>query len=294
VSARAVSARARLLAVPAPVFIVGSALSTQCAHALAVHAFRTVPVEGVVFARVAFAALALGLVVRLTPRRLTGHTARAWRWAVAFGLAVALMNSCFYLSLDRLSLGTAQACEFWGPIAVAVAGSRRRLDLVWAGLALVGVLLLAGDVQGGEAVGIVLALGAGGAWAAYIVIGRRVAHGWPGTTGLAIALTVAAVVLAPPGLAVASSQLAEPRALALCLGVGVLASALPYGLEQVALRRVPARTFGVLLALNPVAAATVGAVLLHQGLARSEAIAIVLVTVAAAGAMRGLTGHPES
>src|SRR5689334_2030236 len=243
----------RVMHVPAPAWILAGAVSTQCASALAVHAFEQVGPVGIAWGRIVFAAVVLVLATGVL------RQARPSRSALlkvgVFGIALAAMNTTFYLSIDRIPLGVAVTLEFWGPIAVAIATSHRRIDLAWAALAVFGVVLLGGGVSGAAAAGVAFALAAGGCWACYIVVGRRVAGVFPGASGLALAMVVAALVLAPFGLVIAGEQLANPTALAYCAAVGVLASAIPYGLEQFAMRRVPARTFSVLLALHPAVAA---------------------------------------
>jgi inner membrane transporter RhtA len=260
-------------------------VSTQLAGALAVHAFRQVGPVGIAWGRIVFAAIALVLATRAF--RIARPSRASLRSVVIFGVALAAMNSLFYLAIDRIPLGPAVTIEFWGPIAVAIATSHRRVDLVWAALALFGVLLLGGGLHtGGETAGVLLALGAGACWIVYILVGRRVAGSFEGATGLALAMVVAAVVLAPLGLVVAGSQVVHGQAVGYCAAIGILGSAIPYGLEQAAMRRVPARTFSVLLALHPAVAATVGALVLGQGLGPRDVVAIAAVVIAGAGAMR--------
>lgn len=271
--------------------MLGGALSTQAAAALAVKAFDRVDPVTVVLARLAFATVVLGGLVWLGGQR-TARPAGGMRAVLAFGVTMAVMNSTFYAGIDRLPLGAAVTLEFWGPIAVAVIASRRRVDLVWVAFAAVGVVLLGGGFSASQTLGVVLILVAGGAWAAYIVIGRRVAVVFPGALGLAYALVVATLVLAPVGLAVDGGSLLDGTALLLCLGIGLFGSAVPYALDQAALRRVPARTFSVLLSLHPAVAAAVGFVALDQGLSLLDAVAIACVVVAAAGATWVQAGDP--
>jgi inner membrane transporter RhtA len=284
--ASAEAVRRRALGVPAPLWIVAGAISTQLASALAVHAFRQIGPVGLAFGRIAFAAAVLAVVIGIP------HVDAASRRVVAvFGVALAAMNTCFYLGIDRIPIGPAVTLEFWGPIAVAVATTRRRADLVWVALALLGVGLLGGGFGGSQPAGVAWCLLAGGCWAVYIVAGRRVAARFSGASGLAPAMVVGAVALAPFGIAAAGRELLEPQSLFYCLVVGVMASAIPYGLEQGAMRRVPARTFSVLLALHPAVAAVIGAVVLDQGLSPVDVAAIGLVAVAAAGSMGSAAGE---
>jgi inner membrane transporter RhtA len=251
------------------------------------------------------AALAVGLFDRLSPTavavlRLLGAAAvlvvwrrpgrAAWRGvrlvrAVAFGLATALMNITFYEAIARLPLGTAVAIEFCGPVAVAAAASRRPRDVAAVVLAALGVLLIADVRWSGSPTGVLWALGAAALWAAYIVLGKRVATGGNGLDEMAVGFAVAAVVLSPllfvggPG---ALGALADPAVVLLGVGVGVLSSVVPYVLDQVVLRRVGQGRFAVLLALLPVTATVVGLVGLAQVPSLWEAVGIAAVVVAVA------------
>ncbi|MGI8799147.1 MAG: EamA family transporter [Pseudonocardia sp.] len=242
------------------------------------------------------AALAVGLFVDLSPSavaalRLFGAAAvllawrrpgrEAWRGrrlglALAFGLATALMNLAFYEAIARLPLGTAVAIEFVGPVVVAALTSRTRRDWVALGLAAVGVLLIA-DVRWADSpLGVLFALAAAALWAAYIVLGKRVAAGGSGLDDLAVGFVLASVVLAPLAFT-AGAVLTSPRLLLLGVGVGVLSSVVPYALDQVVLRRVGRARFAVLLALLPVTAAVVGLAALGQLPTWVEAAGIVAV-----------------
>jgi inner membrane transporter RhtA len=204
------------------------------------------------------------------------------------------MNLAFYEALDRIPLGIAVTFEFVGPLAVAVFGSRRRLDLLWAALAAAGILLLSelGGFGGLDTTGVGLALLAGGFWAAYIVLAVRAGQVFPGGGGLALAMLISTVVLLPAGIADGGAALAEPDLLALGAGVAVLSSVIPYSLELEALRRLPAGVFGVLMSLEPAAAALAGFIVLGQDLRAREVVAIGLVVAASAGAARAARGPP--
>ena len=195
------------------------------------------------------------------------------------------MNLAFYESLARVPLGIAVTVEFLGPLAVAVAGSRRRLDLAWTALAGGGVALLAEG--GGAAVrplGLVLAAVAGGFWASYILLGVRVGRAFPGASGLAPAMVLGAVLAAPWGIVSAGSGLGDPALLGAGAGVGLLSSALPWSLELEALRRLPAAVFSVVLSLEPAVAALAGLAFLGEHLRARAWVAIALVVLASAGA----------
>jgi inner membrane transporter RhtA len=268
---------------------IGSIVSVQCGSALATTLFDSVGPWGAVALRSAFGALALLALARGRLPRLRGQGRRD---VVLFGLALAGMNLCFYAALDRLPLGIAVTLEFVGPLGVAVFGSRRRRDLVWALLAAVGILLLSDGGGGIDALGAALALGAGGFWGLYILLSARVGGRYPGLGALAISATIAAVLVAPLGIAQGGGELLTPSNLAVGLAVGILSSAIPCAFEMEALRRLPNAVFGVLMSLEPAVAAAVGFVALSQDLAPAEIVAIALVVSACAGALRSAATPP--
>lgn len=237
------------------------------------------------FLRIAFAALVLMAIWR-PPLRISGA---ARRDVLLLGFALAAMNLSFYVALDRIPLGIAVTLEFVGPLGVAIAGSRRRRDLVWVGLAAAGLLLLApGPGSDLDAVGCAMALVAGAFWGAYILLTARVGQALRGGQGLAVAMVVAALLTVPVGIADGAGDLLGPEVLAVGLAVAIASSALPYSLEMEALRRLPASTFGVLMSLEPAVAATVGFVGLSQDLEARELVAIGLVLAASVGALRAV------
>ncbi len=258
--------------------------SVQIGSALATTLFDQLGPGGTVFLRTLFAAIFLLAMWR--PAR-TALNRQSTRDIVYFAITLAGMNLSFYEALDRLPLGIAVTIEFTGPLAVALLGSRSRRDLLWALLAGVGILLFAPDVGNGlDAVGVLLALSAAFFWAIYIYMSTRVGRGPAGLGGLSFAMGISAVVLLPVGVADAGGDLLDPRLGAVGLGVAALSSVIPYTIELEVLRRLPASTFGVLLSLEPAAAALIGAIALDQALAGRELLAIALVVVASAGALR--------
>ncbi len=233
--------------------------------------------------RTIFAAAVLSAVWRPAVAGLSRATLRD---VGLFAVTLAGMNLCFYEALERLPLGIAVTLEFVGPLTVAIAGTRNRLDVLWVVLAGGGILLLGPDIgEGLDALGVVLALTAGAFWGAYILMSARVGRGQAGLGGLSLAMVVSAVLLVPIGVADGGTDLIDPAVLAIGLGVAILSSAIPYTVELEALRRLPERTFGVLLSLEPAVAALVGLAVLGQHLVGREVIAIALVVVASAGAL---------
>ena len=231
--------------------------------------------------------LAAVMLMLLWRPSLAGHDRSDLWLAGAFGLTLAAMNLSFYAALDHIPLGAAVTCEFVGPLGVAVAGSRRRRDLLWVVLAAAGILLLATPGGSGlNATGVILALVAGGWWAAYILLSARVGRVFPGGTGLALAMVVAAVLVLPVGVAQGGSGLLRPEIVLAGLGVAVMSSLIPYSLELEALRRLPPHVFGVLMSLEPAAAAIAGLIILDQVLKANEWAGMALVIIACAGATR--------
>jgi inner membrane transporter RhtA len=271
--------------VPPTLLVLASIASVQFGAAFAKTLFDELGAGGTVFVRTLVAAIVLVLIWR---PRLAGHDRGDLGLALVFGLVLAAMNFCFYSSIERIPLGIAVTFEFVGPLGVAVFGSRRPLDLLWVVLAATGILLLSDLGSGGglDRLGVALALIAGVFWAAYILLSARMGRAFPGGAGLALAMVVATVPLAPVGIADGGSQLLVPEVLLAGVAVGVLGSAIPYALELEALRTMPVGVFGVLMSLEPAVAALAGFVVLDEGLVTREVVAIGLVVAASAGAAR--------
>jgi inner membrane transporter RhtA len=270
---------------PPTALVLFSLVSAQLGAAVAKSLFDSLGPGGTVFLRIAFAALVLFVLVR---PKLGGHDRAGYLIAGLFGLALAGMNFSLYLAFDRIPLGVAVTLEFVGPLGVAVADSRRVLDLLWVVLAAGGILLLAPlGVLGGmdlDPVGVAFALLAGCLWACYILLSARTGSAFPGGTGLVIALCVGTLVLFPFGITGAGYALLDPKLLLAGFGVAMLSSAIPYWLDLEALRKLPARIFGVLMSLEPAVAALAGLVVLGERLEMRAVAAIIFVTIAAAGA----------
>ncbi|WP_435975489.1 EamA family transporter [Streptomyces sp. Qhu_M48] len=264
--------------------VVAGGLSVQFGSALAVLLMPRAGAFGVVTLRLVLAALVLLLVCR---PKVRGYARADWGTIVAFGAAMAGMNICIYQAVDRIPLGVAVTLEVLGPLALSVIASRRLMNLLWAGLALGGVLLLSG---GGfdrlDPVGVAFALAAGVMWALYIVFSARTGRRFPQADGLALAMAFGAVLSLPLGLVEAGGKLLVPSTIGLGLLVALMSSVLPYTLELLALRRLPAPTFAILMSLEPAIAATAGFLVLSQALSLTDALAIALVIAASMGAVR--------
>jgi inner membrane transporter RhtA len=271
--------------------LVGVAIaSVQFGSALAAKLFAQVGPSGAVLLRLVSATIVL---LALWRPKLRGWSHRELLLAASFGVVLAGMNLSFYAALDRIPLGVAVTIEFVGPLTVAIASSRRALDLLWVLLAVAGILALThAGTSGLSAVGILLALLAGSFWGTYILLNARVGRAFEGGAGLAVAMCVAAVVALPLGVADGGSQLATPHALLIGSAVGMLSSAIPYSFEVEALRRIDPGVFAVLMSLEPAVAATAGFLVLGQGLGWRALLGIALVVLASVGASRGAREAP--
>ena len=269
---------------PPQALVLSGVVSIQFGAALAATLFDDLGASGTSALRLGFAALLMLVVVRPAVR---GREPGALRLVALFGLCLGAMNYTFYEALDRIPLGVAVTIEFAGPLAVAVITSRRRLDLVWAALAAVGIVLLA-DPGGGslDGVGVAFALAAATFWGLYILLAQAAGQRFEGAQGVALAMAFAALVPLAPGIAQAGSDLLDPELIALGAGVALLSSVIPYTLETEALRRLPANVFGILMSLEPAVAALAGLVVLGQDLGVRELVAIGFVVAASVGVSR--------
>lgn len=270
--------------------VMGAVASVQLGSAIAKHLFHSLGPSGAVFLRVGFGAIVLLLVWR---PRLRSYRRSDLVLAILFGLTLAAMNFSFYASLNRIPLGIAVTFEFVGPLGVAIAGSRRTLDVVWVVLAAAGIALL--TPWGGlhlDTLGLLLALLAGAFWAAYIILNARIGQAFKGGAGLTIAMVVATALLAPVGLIGAGRSLLDARFLLVGVAVALFSSVIPYSLELEALRHLPTRVFGVLMSTEPAMAAIMGFLVLGEVLRLRSIVAILFVTLASVGASRSRGSVP--
>ncbi|MFF3565804.1 DMT family transporter [Streptomyces sp. NPDC002574] len=270
-------------AIPPTALVLLGIVSVQLGSALAKHLFSAVGSFGTVALRLLFAAAVLMLFWRPSLRMKR----RAWAVVLAYGVILGSMNLCFYLSLARIPLGIAVTVEFLGPLAVALAGSRRWLDALWVALAAGGVLLLTEGHGDLDPVGLLFALAAGTCWGLYILVGAALGRHTTEGNGLALGMAVAALVAVPFGVADSGTALIQPWVLLAGLGVALLSSVVPYTLDLEALRRIPPRVFGILMSLEPAMAAVIGLVVLQELLRWTQWIAVLCVVAASAGATRG-------
>jgi inner membrane transporter RhtA len=272
--------------------VLAGGVSVQFGAALAVTLMPRAGALGVVTLRLLVAAVVLLVICR---PRLRGHTRTDWGTVVVFGLTLAAMNGLFYQAVDRISLGAAVTLEFLGPLALSVLASRRAVNTVWAGLALAGVFLLGGGDFGDlDPAGVLFALGAGAMWASYIVFSARTGRRFPQADGLALAMAIGALAFLPLGIAESGTRLLDPVTVGLGAAVALMSSVLPYTLELLALRSLPASTFAILMSLEPAMAALAGFLILDQSLSPLQALAVALVIAASMGAVRTQVGRGKA
>lgn len=276
--------------VPPHLLVVGSITSVQVGAAWATTIFDSVGASGACLLRLASAS---AVMLAVTRPNLGSLSRRQALTACALGLILAGMNLTFYGAISRIPLGTAVTIEFIGPLLVALLGSRHRRDLLWAALAAVGIVALCnGIAHGTDSAGLILAAIAGLLWAAYILLQAQLGKAFSDSSGLAVAMTVAAFVALPFGVHAGAGNLLVPATLGIGVAVGMLSSAIPYSLELKALRSLSTATFGVLMSLEPAAAAIAGAVVIGQAITPRDALGIGLVCAASLGT--SLTANPAA
>lgn len=274
-------------------FILLSMVSIQFGAALAKELFPVLGAQGTTALR-----LILGATFQLIVWRPWKKQVRRsdFEGLLAYGIALGSMNLFFYQSLKTLPLGLAVGIEFTGPLGLAIWFSRKPLDLLWALLAAIGIVLILplGSVGGADPansldpVGIAFSATAGLCWAFYIVLGQRLAHKMDSGAASSLGMLAAALVIGPVGLLTADRILPELSMLPLLLGMAIFSSALPYSLEMIALKKIPARTFGILMSLEPVFGAAIGLVLMGEMLTGRQSFAVGLIVTASLGSALGM------
>jgi inner membrane transporter RhtA len=255
----------------------------QVGAAVAKGLFDEISPTAMVWLRLATSAVVLMVLAR---PRFRGRGRQDWMVVVGFGLSLGSMNWAIYQSFSRIPLGIAVTIEFIGPLTLAVLGSRRARDVLWVLLAAAGVVLLGFEPAGLDPLGVVYALLAGAAWAAYILLSASTGRRWPGFDGLAVASLIAAAAMTLPAILTAGTELFDPRILLIGALVGLLSSVIPYSCELVALRSLRPAVFGILMSLEPAAAALAAIVVLHELLSPLQWLAIACVVAASVGATR--------
>ena len=269
--------------VPPVWLVVGGILSVQLGAGIAKNLFDDAAPLTLVWLRLATSAVVLTAVVRPA---LRGRTQADWRVAVTFGVVLATMNAAIYESFARIPLGIAVTIEFLGPLGLAVAGSRRARDVVWVSLAAIGVALLGIERGDLTVAGVGFALLAGACWTAYILLSVSTGRRWPGLDGLTVASVIGAIAHAPLVAGLSGHGLGDLRVVVLGALVGLLSSVIPYSCEITALRTIRPSVFGILMSLEPAAAALAGIVVVHEFLSALQWLAVVCVIAASVGATR--------
>jgi inner membrane transporter RhtA len=269
--------------------VLAGILSVQVGAGLSKQLFDEVTPTTMVWLRLAASTVILLAIAR---PRLSGHSRADWLVVLGFGTSLATMNWAIYQSFARMPLGLAVTIEFLGPLTVALVTSRRRLDLAWVLLAAAGVSLLGFRDSEVTLAGVLFALLAAAAWGAYIPLSAATGRGWPGLSGLAVASVVGAVAFGPYAVVTAGDALLDPTVLGIGLIVAVMSSVLPYSFEMAALRTMPAKVFGILMSLEPAAAALAGFVLLSELLDVTQWVAVGCVIAASIGVTRSTQPQP--
>jgi inner membrane transporter RhtA len=269
-------------------------VSVQLGATLSKHVFPLVGSEGTTALRQFFATVSLLIVFQ--PWR-GGPERKHWPVLALYGAILGVMNLVFYASIARIPLGIAVALEFSGPLAVAILGSRKWSDFIWVACAVAGLLILLPWGEGSAALdplGVVYALIAGVLWGLYIIVGQKVGDRVHGGKAVALGMAFSTIFTVPIGMAFAGAVPWSPTIMLYGLGIGILASAIPYALEMMALKAMPAKTFGLMMSLEPAVAALLGLVILHELLTGLQWLAVALVIVASAGSsLTARRGMPE-
>ncbi len=264
--------------------------SIQSGASLAKSMFPIVGAQGTTTLRLIFASVIMLLILRPWRAKLN---AKSLKTVIVYGMALGGMNFLFYMSLRSVPLGIAVALEFTGPLAVAIYASRRAIDFVWIALAITGLLLLIPTGENAHAIDLVgasYALGAGICWALYILFGQK-AGADNGVQTAALGVIIAALFIAPIGIAHAGAALLTPSLIPIAIGVALLSTALPYTLEMIALTRMPARTFGTLMSIEPAFGALSGLLFLNEVLSFAQWMAISCIIMASVGATLTMRNH---
>lgn len=268
--------------IPPPVMVLLAIVSIQVGAALAVGLFPVLGPVGTVFWRLTISTIILIVIIR------PSFDTSVWQHRnvlLPYGIVLGSMNWLFYESVARIPLGITVAIEFMGPLFVAALMSRRRIDIVWLALAIGGLLLLTPKIgEELDVIGVTFAVGAGIGWALFVILSKRVSADLPGDSGLVFGMVIASLWVLPFALPNIGAIASETWVIGVMLGVALLSTTIPFYLEFAALKKLTAHTYGILVTLEPAAAAVIGAIMLGEFLGVTSVLAIVCVTIAAAGA----------
>jgi inner membrane transporter RhtA len=266
--------------------------SIQYGASLAKRLFPLIGAQGTTTLRLSFAALILCSLWRPWRNKLSRLEVRS---ILAYGVSLGAMNFLFYLAIERIPLGIAVAIEFTGPLAVALLSSRKPSDFLWAALAVAGIVLILPLSENSaplDPLGILYVLGAGISWALYILFGQRAGASTHGGTVTALGMAIAGVLSFPIGVVHAGKALLDFSILPIAVMVAILSSAVPYSFEMIALKRLPAKNFGILMSLEPAFAALTGLVFLNEHLTHIQWLAIGSIILASIGTSASAQPQP--
>lgn len=271
----------KLINIPPIPAVLIAIISVQSGAAIAKGLFPSIGAAGTASLRIGISALILLSVYR---PNLLKIAPKQWKFVIPYGLSLGAMNLVFYLAIERIPIGLAVTLEFIGPLLVAVIGSKRLIDFFWVLLAAAGIVLIAPWTSNGiDILGVLYALLAGGLWAAYIVLGGKISKIMKGGDAVATGMLFAAVLIIPFGVMGNGLTSLTPKLFSLSIALALLSSAIPFTLEMKALGQLPARTFSILMSLEPAAASICGLIFLHEYLTFNEILAVFFVVIASAG-----------
>lgn len=264
--------------IPAVLFAI---ISVQSGAAIAKTLFPAIGAAGTASLRIGISAIILLAVYRPNLFKITPNQ---WKIVISYGLSLGAMNLIFYLAIERIPIGLAVTLEFIGPLVVAVIGSKRLIDYLWVLLAAIGIVLIAPWSNNGiDLLGVLFALLAGALWAAYIVLGTKVSKIMKGGDAVATGMLFASILIVPFGILENGLTNLTPTFLYLGIALALLSSAIPFTLEMKALAQLPARTFSILMSLEPAAASIFAFIFLQEYLTFNEILAVVFVVIASVG-----------
>jgi inner membrane transporter RhtA len=271
----------KLLNIPPIPAVLFAILSVQSGAAIAKSLFPAIGAAGTASLRIGISAIILCAVYR---PNLFKITAKQWKVVIPYGLCLGAMNLIFYMAIERIPIGLAVTLEFIGPLLVAVFGSKRFIDYLWVLLAAAGIVLIAPWTNNGiNVLGVLFALLAGAFWAFYIVLGGKVSKIMKDGEAVATGMLFASLLIVPFGIMGNGFSNLTPTFLSLGVALALLSSAIPFTLEMKALGQLPARTFSILMSLEPAAASICALIFLQEYLALNEVVAVIFVIVASVG-----------
>ena len=272
--------KSRLNIPPIPAVII-AILSVQCGAAIAKGLFPEIGAAATASLRIGLSAIILSIAFRPNLLKLN---AKQWKYVILYGFSLGLMNMVFYLSISRIPIGLGVTLEFIGPLVLAIFSSKRVIDFIWVTLSIVGIALIAPWSSNGLNIsGVLLALLAGVFWAAHIILGGRISKIMKGGEAVAVGMLFATIIILPFGIFSGGLSGLNPRLLVLGAALALLSSAIPFTLEIGALKQLPARTFSILMSLEPAMASLAAFIFLKEHLSLTECAAVGCVVIASAG-----------